>query len=192
MEMELALIAVSLSMDAFAVSMCKGLGMKTLRYAQGAVIALFFGAFQALMPLIGWFLGKQFEQLITSVDHWVAFGLLAIIGGRMIWEATHEKEGDAPFCAVDQRLDYKELFILAIATSIDALAVGITFAFLQITILPAVTLIGGITFVLCFGGVALGHRFGIRYKKKAEVAGGAVLIGIGLKILLEHLGLVTF
>lgn len=190
--MELALIAVSLSMDAFAVSMCKGLGMKTLRYAQGAVIALFFGAFQALMPLIGWFLGKQFEQLITSVDHWVAFGLLAIIGGRMIWEATHEKEGDAPFCAVDQRLDYKELFILAIATSIDALAVGITFAFLQITILPAVTLIGGITFVLCLGGVALGHRFGIRYKKKAEVAGGAVLIGIGLKILLEHLGLVTF
>jgi len=148
MEMELALIAVSLSMDAFAVSMCKGLGMKTLRYAQGAVIALFFGAFQALMPLIGWFLGKQFEQMITSVDHWVAFGLLAIIGGRMIWEATHEKEGDAPFCAVDQRLDYKELFILAIATSIDALAVGITFAFLQITILPAVTLIGGITFVL--------------------------------------------
>ncbi|MEA5014686.1 MAG: manganese efflux pump MntP family protein [Candidatus Limiplasma sp.] len=188
--MELVLIAVSLSMDAFAVSMCKGLGMKTLRYAHGAVIALFFGVFQAVMPLIGWLLGKQFERYIASVDHWIAFGLLGYIGWKMIWDATHEQE-ESGFCPVDQNIHYKELFILAVATSIDALAVGITFAFLQTPIFPAMLLIGGITAVLCFGGVLLGHRFGIRYQKKAQVAGGTVLITIGLKILLEHLGVIT-
>lgn len=190
--MELVLIAVSLAMDAFAVSMCKGLGMKTLRYAQGAVIALFFGVFQAVMPLIGWALGKQFERHITSVDHWIAFGLLGYIGWKMIRDALGQAEGENALCPVDQRINYRELLMLSVATSIDALAVGITFAFLQTPIVPAMVLIGSITFVLCFFGVILGHRCGIRHQKKAQVAGGTVLIAIGLKILLEHLGIVTF
>ncbi len=188
--LELVFIAVSLSMDAFAVSMCKGLGMKKLNLKQGAVIALFFGAFQAVMPLIGWFLGRQFEQYIVSVDHWVAFGLLLYIGGRMALDALRDKEEEA-VCAVDQKLNYKELFILAIATSIDALAVGITFAFLNMPIVPAVLLIGCITFALSLVGVWLGNKAGLRFKKKAEIAGGVVLILIGLKILLEHLGILV-
>lgn len=189
--MELILIAVSLSMDAFAVSMCKGLGMKKLNYAHGLVISLFFGVFQAVMPLIGWFLGKQFERYIVSVDHWIAFGLLGYIGGRMVWDAFHDKEIEED-CALESGLDYKELFILAIATSIDALAVGVTFAFLQMPIVPAVLLIGCITFGLSFLGVWLGNTVGIRFKKKAEIAGGVVLILIGLKILLEHMGIIAF
>ncbi len=189
--MQLVLIAISLSMDAFAVSMCKGLGMKTLRYAHAAVIGLFFGLFQAVMPMIGWLLGKQFEQHITSVDHWIAFGLLAYIGSHMIWEAFHEKTEEEEFCPVDQRINIKEMLLLAVATSIDALAVGITFAFLQMPIVPACLLIGSITFGLSFVGVLLGHRFGTKYKKKAEVAGGVVLVLIGLKILLEHLGVLA-
>ncbi|HNW85862.1 MAG TPA: manganese efflux pump MntP family protein [Candidatus Limiplasma sp.] len=187
--MELVLIAVGLSMDAFAVSLCKGLCMQKLNYRHGAVIALFFGGFQMLMPLLGWVLGKQFERYITPVDHWIAFALLTYIGGKMIWEATHDREEQA--CDVEPKLDLKELFGLAIATSIDALAVGITFAFLQTPILPAVIEIGAITFLLSFGGVAIGHQFGTKLKRKAEIAGGAVLILIGLKILLEHLGLIV-
>lgn len=189
--LELVLIAVGLSMDAFAVSLCKGLCMKKPHYGQAAVIALFFGVFQGVMPLIGWFLGKQFEQYITAVDHWVAFGLLLYIGGKMIWDTLREKEEDAEpnSCSLDQKLDYKELFVLAVATSIDALAVGITFAFLQIPIIPAILTIAAITFGLSFIGVLLGNRFGAKLKKKAEIAGGAVLIAIGLKILLEHLGI---
>ena len=186
--MELVLIAVGLSMDAFAVALCKGLAMKTLKYAQGAMIALFFGAFQGIMPLLGWALGMQFEQYIVPVDHWIAFALLSYIGGRMIHEALRG-EGEKAAEAVDQKTDYKELFLLAVATSIDALAVGITFAFLKIQIVPAVSLIAGITSALSFLGVILGHRFGLKYKTKAEIAGGAVLILIGLKILLEHLGI---
>lgn len=188
-EMELVLIAVGLSMDAFAVALCKGLGMRRLNYVHALVIALFFGVFQGVMPLIGWFLGTQFEQYITPVDHWIAFALLAYIGGKMIWDAFHE-EGEAEAC--ESRLDMKELFMLAIATSIDALAVGITFAFLHVDIVPAVLLIGLITLGLSFVGVLIGHRFGTRFQKKAEIAGGVVLVLIGLKILLEHLGVLAF
>ena len=185
--MELVLIGVGLSMDAFAVALCKGLSMRRVNYAHAAVIALFFGVFQAVMPLIGWVLGTQFARYITSVDHWIAFALLGYIGGKMIWDALHEAPETAP-CAGEGRLDLKELLMLAVATSIDALAVGITFAFLQVSILPAVATIGLITFALSFAGVAIGNRFGTRFEKKAEIAGGAVLILIGAKILMEHLG----
>ena len=186
--MELVLIGVGLSMDAFAVALCKGLSMRRVNYAHAAVIALFFGVFQAVMPLIGWVLGTQFTRYITSVDHWIAFALLGYIGGKMIWDALHEAPETAP-CAGEGRLDLKELLMLAVATSIDALAVGITFAFLQVSILPAVATIGLITFALSFAGVVVGNRFGTRFQKKAEIAGGVVLVLIGLKILLEHLGL---
>lgn len=187
--LELFLIAVGLSMDAFAVSVCKGLGMRKMRYGQAAVIALFFGGFQALMPLIGWFLGKQFEKYITNIDHWVAFVLLGIIGANMIREAFGEEEENE--CAADEHLNLKELLLMAIATSIDALAVGITFAFLQVSIAPAVSFIGCITFVLAFAGVCIGKFFGAKYKSKAELAGGIILVLIGLKILLEHLGVIS-
>ena len=185
---ELFLIAVGLSMDAFAVAVCKGLAMKgKVNRVHALVIALFFGGFQAVMPLIGWALGRQFEASITRVDHWVAFVLLAVIGAKMVWEAL--REGDA--CPVDAppRLDLKELTVLALATSIDALAVGITFAFLKANIVLSVSLIGLTTFAFSLGGVFIGHSFGARFKKKAEIFGGAILILIGLKILLEHLGL---
>lgn len=190
---ELFLIAIGLSMDAFAVSICKGLCMKRLDMCQALVIALFFGGFQAIMPLIGWALGSQFEQYITSIDHWIAFGLLVVIGGKMLWDAFHEDdEDDAAACPVDGKLNLKELTMLAIATSIDALAVGITFAFLRVDIVSSVALIGVTTFALALVGVAVGHRFGARYEKPATIAGGIVLILIGCKILLEHLGLLPF
>lgn len=188
---ELFLIAIGLSMDAFAVSICKGLCMKRLNLRQAAVIALFFGGFQAVMPLVGWALGTQFERFITPVDHWIAFVLLAIIGGKMLWDAFRGDEGDAS-CSADGKLDMRELTMMAIATSIDALAVGITFAFLSVEIAPAVGFIGSTTLVLSFMGVAVGHRFGARYEKPATIAGGVVLILIGLKILLEHLGIIGF
>ena len=181
---ELLLIGVGLSMDAFAASICKGLGMRKLDMRQGAVVALFFGGFQALMPLIGWLLGKQFEQYITSVDHWIAFLLLGYIGGKMIWDAFHEEAEDCP-----AGFDLKELTVLAVATSIDALAVGVTFAFLQVSIGPAALLIGCTTFLISLAGVWIGYRFGSRYKSRATLAGGGILCCIGLKILLEHLGL---
>lgn len=183
---ELILVAVGLSMDAFAVSICKGLGMKRLKYGQAFIVALFFGGFQAIMPLIGWALGIQFQQYIENVDHWVAFVLLGFIGAKMLWDAFHPDSEGA--CPDESSLDFKELFMLAIATSIDALAVGITFAFLQVDIVPAVILIGVITFVLAFAGVVIGNKFGSRYEKPATIAGGVVLILIGLKILIEHLG----
>ena len=181
---ELLLIGVGLSMDAFAASICKGLGMRKLDMRQGAVVALFFGGFQALMPLIGWLLGKQFEQYITSVDHWIAFLLLGYIGGKMIWDAFHEEAEDCP-----AGFDLKELTVLAVATSIDALAVGVTFAFLQVSIGPAALLIGCTTFLISLAGVWIGSRFGSRSKSRATLAGGVILCCIGLKILLEHLGL---
>jgi len=183
---ELFFIAVGLSMDAFAVAVCRGLGMKKLNMKQGAVVALFFGGFQGLMPLIGWALGRQFEQYIVSIDHWIAFVLLGYIGGKMIWDAFHD-DGDE----VSSEFDIKQLFLMAVATSIDALAVGITFAFLHVSIVPAVLLIGITTFVLSLIGVWLGHRFGSKYKNKATFAGGLVLCIIGLKILLEHLGIIA-
>lgn len=188
---ELFLIAVGLSMDAFAVSICKGLCMKRLNMKQAVVIALFFGGFQAFMPLVGWLLGTQFEQLITPVDHWIAFVLLALIGGKMLWDSFHEDD-EGVACPADGKLDMRELTMLAIATSIDALAVGITFAFLRVDIVMSVGLIGVTTFVLALVGVAVGNRFGARYEKPATIVGGVVLILIGLKILLEHLGVIAF
>ena len=187
---ELALIAIGLSMDAFAVSVCKGLGMSKLNWKHALVIALFFGAFQGIMPVIGWALGTQFEGYITSIDHWIAFVLLAFIGAKMLWDAFHEDD-DELSCPADGRLDLRELVMLAIATSIDALAVGITFAFLRVDIALSVGLIGATTFVLALVGVAVGHRFGARYEKAAAIAGGVVLVLIGTKILLEHLGILA-
>lgn len=189
---ELFLIGVGLSMDAFAVSICKGLGMKRLNMKQALVIGLFFGGFQALMPLIGWALGMQLADFITPIDHWIAFILLAIIGGKMLFDAFRGgDEGDAGE-PKDTRLDFKELLMLAIATSIDALAVGITFAFLGVNIVVAIAIIGVTTVVLSVVGVAVGHAFGARYEKGATIAGGIVLILIGCKILLEHLGILMF
>lgn len=188
---ELALIGAGLSMDAFAVSVCKGLGMKRLNMRQAFVIALFFGVFQAVMPVIGWVLGTGFQSYISPVDHWIAFALLAFIGGKMLFDAFHDDERDDDAASANAPLDLKELTMLAIATSIDALAVGITFAFLQVDIVPAVTLIGVITFALSFAGVAIGHFFGARFEKPATIVGGVVLILIGLKILLEHLGVIA-
>ena len=188
---ELALIGAGLSMDAFAVSVCKGLGMKRLNMRQAFVIALFFGVFQAVMPVIGWVLGTGFQSYISPVDHWIAFALLAFIGGKMLFDAFHDDERDDDAASANAPLDLKELTMLAIATSIDALAVGITFAFLQVDIVPAVTLIGVITFALSFAGVAIGHFFGARFEKPAAIVGGVVLILIGLKILLEHLGVIS-
>ena len=182
------LLGVGLSMDAFAVSVCKGLKMPKINLKQTFVISLFFGGFQALMPAVGWLLGKQFESYITSVDHWVAFALLVFIGGKMIYDVFTEKNEDE--CGEKtNRLDMKEVLTLAVATSIDALAVGISFAFLQVDILKAVSVIGVTTFVLSVIGVAVGNVFGSKYEKKATLAGGIILILIGLKILLEHTGM---
>lgn len=186
---ELFLIGVSLSMDAFAVAVCKGLGMKRLNMRQALVIAAFFGGFQALMPVAGWALGTGFQSLIEPVDHWIAFGLLAFIGAKMLYDAFTEGDASARE-AEDARLDVREIALLAVATSVDALAVGVTFAFLQVDIAPAAALIGATTFVLSLGGVAIGHQFGSRFEKPATIAGGAVLILIGLKTLLEHLGVI--
>ena len=186
---EIFMIGVGLSMDAFAVAICKGLNMRKLDKGQTLVIALFFGGFQALMPFVGWLLGKQFEAYITSFDHWIAFVLLAFIGGKMIWDVFGRKKEDEAYQTAESRLDIKELFMLAIATSIDALAVGISFAFLQVNIGSAITLIGCTTFVISAAGVFVGHKFGAKYEDKASFAGGAILILIGLKILLEHLGI---
>jgi Predicted membrane protein len=180
----LFLIAVGLSMDAFAVSVCKGLAMEKAPLKKAAVAGAWFGSFQALMPLIGYLLGSRFEKYITRIDHWIAFILLALIGINMIKEAFSKEEEKA-----SSTMYFKEMFLLAVATSIDALAVGITFAFLRVDILPAVSLIGITTFLLSIAGVKAGNLFGSRYKSKAELAGGILLILMGTKILLEHLGI---
>lgn len=180
---ELFLIAVGLSMDAFAVSVCKGLAMPKCTFKKAAIVGLWFGGFQALMPAIGYVLGAQFQETIASIDHWIAFVLLALIGGNMIHEALDNDEEEA-----DASLDVKTMFLLAVATSIDALAIGITFAFLKVNIIPAVCFIGIVTFIISFAGVKIGNVFGVRYKNKAEIVGGIILILLGLKILLEHLG----
>lgn len=187
---ELLLIAVGLSMDAFAVSICRGLGMRRLNLRTAAVLALFFGCFQALMPLVGWALGSQLMWLIAPVDHWVAFVLLAFIGGKMLWEAFHEND-EGCGCEDTSAIDLREFLVLAVATSIDALAAGISFAALNVDIVASVSLIGVITFALSFVGVAVGHFFGARYERPASVVGGVVLILIGLKVLLEHLGVLA-
>ncbi len=182
---ELFLIAVGLSMDAFAVSVCKGLSVQKVTLRHSLCAGVYFGLFQALMPAAGYLLGTQFESLITSIDHWIAFVLLAIIGGNMIREAlSHEEE------KLDASFSFRAMLPLAVATSIDALAMGVTFAFLQVDIVPAVLFIGVITFLLSALGVKIGNVFGARYKSGAELFGGAVLILMGLKILLEHLGFI--
>lgn len=185
--LELLLVAVGLSMDAFAVAVCRGLEMRRIDYRQALLIAVFFGGFQALMPVVGYLLGAGFEHYISAFDHWIAFALLAFIGGKMIWEAVRGGEEEQP-----QELDLKMLLMMAVATSIDALAVGITFAFLRMDILSSALTIGATTFLISFGGVAAGNRFGARYKQKAEIVGGVVLVLIGEKILLEHLGVIAF
>ena len=172
--LELFLIGIGLSMDAFAVAICQGLSMPKLNLRRGAVIALFFGGFQALMPLAGWLLASRFAASIQGIDHWVAFVLLFMIGGSMLREALGEH--------------LRQLLAMAVATSIDALAVGVTFAFLDVSIVPAVSLIGCTTFCISLGGVAIGNFFGSRYEKRAEVVGGIILILLGVKILAEHMG----
>ena len=183
---ELFLIAVGLSMDAFAVSVCKGLSVRKIRPIHLLLAGLYFGGFQFLMPVIGWLLGVRFEHLIQSVDHWIAFGLLSVIGLSMIRESRSGAE------ELNDDFGFRTMLLLAVATSIDALAVGVTFAFLQVRILPAAGLIGLTTFLLSALGIRIGSVFGARFKSGAELAGGVILILIGLKILLEHLGLVVF
>lgn len=183
--LELFLIAVGLSMDAFAVSICKGLSVQHLEWKHVLLAGLYFGGFQALMPTIGYVLGVQFESLITSIDHWIAFILLLIIGGKMIQESLEEPE------ELDDSFAVKTMLMLAVATSIDALAMGVTFAFLRVNIAVAVLFIGMTTFLFSAAGIKIGHVFGLRYKSKAELAGGIILILMGAKILLEHLGILT-
>ncbi|NLF80024.1 MAG: manganese efflux pump [Clostridia bacterium] len=181
---ELLLIAIGLSMDAFAVALCRGLGMKRWDIRPGVTVALFFGSFQALMPLLGWLLARQFAHHISAYDHWVAFVLLLFIGGNMILGSF--KEDDTALAPCD-RFKLRQLLLMAIATSIDALAVGVSLAFLNTPILPAVILIGVITFILSLLGVFIGNFFSARLKRWAELAGGLILILIGAKILFEHL-----
>ena len=183
--LEILLLGIGLSMDAFAVSICKGLSTKKLQFKHYLIIGAWFGGFQALMPTIGYFLGSTFEQYITAFDHWVAFVLLAAIGANMIKESfsREESETSASFA-------FKTMLLMALATSIDALAVGVTFAFLQVNIVPAIIIIGSVTFVISAAGVFIGNIFGSKYKSRAELAGGIILILLGIKILLEHLGIV--
>ena len=183
--LELILIAIGLGMDAFAVSICKGISMSKMNWKKAIIIGLYFGIFQALMPVIGFTLGKTFENLVTSIDHWIAFGLLLIIGIKMIIDAFKEDN-----ISVNDSINWKVMVILAIATSIDALAVWITFAFLQVNLLLAVSIIGIITFILCVIGTKIGNNFGNKFENKAEILGGIVLIFIGVKILLEHLNII--
>lgn len=181
---EIILLSIGLAMDAFAVAICKGLSMKKMNWKNAIIIALYFGVFQALMPVLGYFLGTTFENLVTSIDHWLAFILLVAIGGNMIKEAfSKDEEGK------DDRVDFKTMIVLAVATSIDALAIGITFAFLNVNIMLSVSCIGIITFAISLIGVKIGNRFGDKFQNKAELLGGIILIILGLKILLEHLGI---
>lgn len=179
---ELVILSIGLAMDAFAVSICKGLAMQKMKCKNAIIIGAYFGIFQALMPLIGYFLGINFEKAITNVDHWIAFGLLTVIGINMIKEAYSKEKEES-----NDSIKFKDMLILAIATSIDALAVGITFAFLKVDIIPAVSIIGIITFAISIIGVKIGNVFGDKYEKKAELAGGIILILLGIKILIEHL-----
>ena len=187
--LELFIIAVGLSMDAFAVAVCKGLNMWRVTFKNALIIGLYFGIFQALMPLAGYFLGGTFSKYIERYDHWIAFVLLAVIGGKMIWESFHHSE-DEPADGGD--VSFKTMLPLAVATSIDALMVGVSFAFLKVSIVPAVSFIVAVTLTLSMLGVWIGKLFGDRFQSKAELAGGIILVLMGLKILLEHLGLLPF
>ncbi len=179
----LFILAAGLSMDAFAVAVCKGLAMRRITVKKAAAVAGWFGSFQALMPAVGYMLGIRFRDEIAAVDHWISFFLLLLIGANMIREAIWGKTEEG-----NDSLSPKEMFVLAAATSIDALAVGITFAFLDVNIFTAMVVIGTVTFILSMAGVKAGNRFGMKYKAKAEMAGGAVLIFLGIKILAEHIG----
>ena len=181
--LELFVIAVGLSMDAFAVSICKGLSVRELKPKHALTVGVYFGGFQMLMPLIGFALGVRFQSFITSIDHWIAFVLLGLIGANMIRESREQDEEN-----LSDSFSFGTMLPLAVATSIDALAVGVTFAYLQVSILPAVCFIGATTFILSCIGIRIGHVFGLKYKSRAELFGGAVLILMGIKILLEHLG----
>lgn len=180
---ELFVLAIGLSMDAFAVSICKGLSLGKIKMKHMMIAGAWFGGFQALMPLLGYFLGSFFAEMITKYAHWIAFVLLLFLGGKMVKEAFSEEE------KLEACMDSKNMFLLAIATSMDALAVGVTFAFLQVTIVPAVTFIGVITFICSAIGVKIGSIFGDKYSKRAQIAGGIILILIGVKILLDGLGI---
>lgn len=183
---EIIFIGIGLAMDAFAVSVCKGLSMKKMNWKKAIIIAIYFGFFQAFMPIIGYILGTSFETLITSIDHWIAFVLLVLIGGNMIKESFDDE--------IEKRTDdvsFKTMIVLAIATSIDALAVGITFGCFQVNLLFSIIIIGIITFILSMIGVFLGYKFGDKFQNKAELLGGIILICIGLKILLEHLDILN-
>lgn len=179
--LEISLIGIGLAMDAFAVSICKGLAMKKFDLKKAIIIGLYFGIFQMLMPTLGYILGGTFQDLVTSIDHWVAFFLLSAIGINMIINSLKKEEN------ANDSVDFKTMFVLAIATSIDALAVGITFAFFEINLMEAVSIIGIITFVLSVVGVKIGNKFGGKMKGKAEIMGGVILILMGIKILIEHL-----
>ena len=182
---ELILISIALAMDALAVSICKGLSMKKFSLKKPIIIGLYFGIFQGLMPLIGYLLGHSFEKYITSIDHWVAFILLFIIGFNMIKEVLSDENN-----TYNDKVDFKTMLPFAIATSIDALAVGITFAFLKVNIIPAILLVTIITLIISIIGVKIGNTFGKKYEKKAQIVGGIILIIIGIKILLEHLKII--
>ena len=184
--LELFIIAVGLSMDAFAVSVCKGLSVQRVKPKHMVIVGAYFGGFQALMPAIGYLLGVNFQTMIERFDHWIAFVLLALIGVSMIKESCE--------CAdeLNDSFTFKAMLPLAVATSIDALAVGVTFAFLQVNIVPAVLFIGITTFILSAVGIRIGNIFGAKYKSRAEIAGGVVLILRGVKILLEHLGVLDW
>lgn len=181
---QLFLIGFGLAMDATAISICKGLKMRKIDHKYMLLISAMFGLFQGLMPLIGYYIGASFIEYISSIDHWVVFILLAIIGGKMIYESFEEEN-----CCEEISYDFKEIILLAIATSIDALAVGLTFAFLNVNVFVAASIIAIVTFVCCVIGVYIGNQFGMKYKSKAEIVGGIILIVIGLKILLEHLNI---
>ena len=185
--LELFVIAVGLSMDAFAVSICKGLSVRELKPKHALTVGVYFGGFQMLMPLIGFALGVRFQSFITNIDHWIAFVLLGLIGANMIRESREQDEEN-----LSDSFSFGAMLPLAVATSIDALAVGVTFAFLQVSILPAVCFIGATTFILSCIGIRIGHVFGLKYKSRAELFGGAVLILMGIKILLEHLGVLGY
>ena len=183
--LEIILISIGLAMDAFAVSVCKGVQIKKLDYNKMIIVGLYFGSFQAIMPTIGYLLGTTFDDLVTQIDHWIAFVLLSFIGLKMIKETLKKDESN-----INEKLDLKTMLVLAIATSIDALAVGITFAFLNVNLILSITIIGTITFLISIIGVKIGNKFGNKYEKKAEFVGGLILILLGLKILLEHLKII--
>lgn len=186
--LELIILSIGLGMDACAVAVCKGLSMRKMDWKKAIIIGLYFGTFQLVMPIIGYFLSRGFENIVVNIDHWIAFILLGTIGGNMIKEAMKEEKSDN----CNDNVNFKTMIILAIATSIDALAVGITFAFLNVNLLLAVVLIGIITFILSVIGVKIGNIFGDRFENKAEFAGGIILIFLGIKILLEHLHILKF